>query len=85
MEIVYEKQAAKALRRMQRKTANAIMEAIRVIAAEPFARHGNVERVKVLKDAFRLRVGDWRALYVVKRDTKLLVVQAVKSRGKVYK
>ena len=85
MEIVYEKQAAKALRRMQRKTANAILEAIRVIAADPFARHRNVERVKGLKDAFRLRLGDWRALYIVERDANRLVVQAVKSRGKVYK
>ena len=85
MDIVFEKQAAKALRRMQRKTANAIMEAIRAIAAEPFARHANVERIKGIKDTFRLRIGDWRALYAINRTAKMLTVQTIKNRGKTYK
>jgi mRNA-degrading endonuclease RelE of RelBE toxin-antitoxin system len=85
VEIVFEKQAAKALRGIQRKTANAIMEAIRAIAAEPFARYANVERIKGIKDTFRLRRGDWRAVYAINRNSNMLTEQTVKTRGKAYK
>ena len=34
---------------------------------------------------FRLRVGDWRVLYVVESPEKLLRVAAILSRGEAYR
>jgi len=85
MELLYSRQAAKALRSMQPKAAAAVMAALERIAADPFARHGNVERLKGEKDAFRLRHGDWRVPYRLDRRTATMQVAAVKTRGEVYK
>ena len=35
--------------------------------------------------AFRLRVGDWRVLYLVESPEKLLRVAAILSRGEAYR
>ena len=34
---------------------------------------------------FRLRVGDWRAIYTVDRQTRLIIVHAVGHRDAIYK
>ncbi len=85
MEIVYEKRAAKALRKMQPKQSGLIMIGLNAIAADPFASHPNVEKMKGTKDGFRYRLGDWRALYRIDRENQVMMVELVKSRGEVYK
>ena len=37
------------------------------------------------KGFFKLRVGDWRIVYEVKEDEKLIIVHAVDRRDKIYK
>ncbi|HEC90989.1 MAG TPA: type II toxin-antitoxin system RelE/ParE family toxin [Alphaproteobacteria bacterium] len=85
MESAYEKQAVKALRTMRPKTAIAFRNRLKDIATDPFAAHANVERIKGTRDAFRLRIGDWRAVYAVKRKEQVMVIQTIQPRGKVYK
>jgi hypothetical protein len=41
----------------------ALIDRLEAIAEQPFATHRNVERIKGEPDDFRLRQGDWRALY----------------------
>jgi hypothetical protein len=38
-----------------------MIDRLKTIAADPFARHANVEPLKGERDAFRVRQGDWRA------------------------
>lgn len=85
MELVLSKQASKTLARIQPKLSRAILEALKVIAADPYRRHGNVEPLKGYRDGFRLRHGDWRAIYVVDRAHKLMFVEAIRPRGDIYK
>jgi mRNA interferase RelE/StbE len=85
MRLAFEKQAARMLRRMPRKAAEAIRAALDAIAADPFARHRNVERLEGFKDGFRLRHGDWRAVDRLDREEGNLVVELIKPRGEVYK
>jgi mRNA interferase RelE/StbE len=85
METVYERQAAKALRRIQPKKAQAIMNAIARIATDPLATHRNVERLAGTKGGYRLRHGDLRAVYRIDRDTATLQVLLIEPRGKVYR
>ena len=58
---------------------------LEAIAADPFARHANVEPLKGEPDAFRLRQGEWRAVYQVDRDAGLLRVVTVAARREVYR
>jgi mRNA interferase RelE/StbE len=85
MDLAVEKQALKKLARMPPKLAQAFREGLRRIAADPFAPHRNVERLKGRKDAFRFRVGDFRALYRIDRDRNLMIVEIVAARGDAYK
>ena len=85
MRLVFEKAAAKAMARMPAKRASAIVAALERIARNPFGRHANVKRLTGTKDGFRLRHGDWRALYYLARAADQMVVVNVKTRGDAYK
>ena len=85
MKLVFEKAAVKALARVPAKRAAAVVAALERIARDPFTRHANVKRLTGTKDGFRLRHGDWRALYYLARATDQMVVVNVKTRGEAYK
>lgn len=85
MELIIEKDAAKVLRKMPRSIAENIMKSLKAIAENPFAHHPGVDVIQGVKDGFRLRKGDWRAVYHVSRADKTVRVKTVKTRGKVYK
>jgi len=75
--------AAKSLRNIPEKTATTIIDRMKAIADDPFARHANVTRLSN-DDRFRLRVGDWRALYRVDRKGDRVVLVDLK-RGEAYR
>ena len=56
----------------------ALIDRLEAIAEQPFA-------IKGEPDAFRLRQGDWRALYRLDRKAGEMRVFAVESRGSVYR
>ena len=85
MRLVIERKATKALTRMPPKVVAAMRANLEEIAARPFARHPNVERLKGFRDIFRLRHGDWRAVYRVDRGAGIMFVERIAPRGKVYK
>jgi mRNA interferase RelE/StbE len=84
MELVIAKRAANKLRRIQPKTARAILSELNAIAADPFKPHRNVERLKGVQDGFRLRHGDWRILYRIDQKAGRMIVGVVKPRGEAY-
>jgi mRNA-degrading endonuclease RelE of RelBE toxin-antitoxin system len=83
--IEYKKDALKRLARMQPKLAAAFERDLAKIAANPFGMHTNVKALAGAKDAFRLRHGDWRALYWINRETQTVVVEAIVPRGGAYR
>jgi mRNA interferase RelE/StbE len=85
MRIVWEREAVKDLSRMPRKAANTIRTALQAIAAHPFAPHPQVKRLVGGKDWFRLRHGNWRALYRLDRPSDTMIVERVKPRGDAYR
>ena len=62
--IEIEADAERELRRMPRNTAKRIRSKLLALAEDPFARNRNVKKLSG-RDAWRLRIGDWRALYTV--------------------
>lgn len=85
MKLVVTATAAKALRRIPAKDAVTISARLKDIAAAPFASHGSVKPLKGMQDSFRLRVGNWRALYSVDRTTQEVVLQDVLKREEAYR
>jgi mRNA interferase RelE/StbE len=81
--IEYSKAARKALKTMPRNTAGLLMEKIEALAADPFAPNNNVRRL-TNHPGYRLRVGDWRVVYLVHEQALLIAVVRIAPRGEVY-
>jgi mRNA interferase RelE/StbE len=85
MELVWSRRASKGLARLPAKARAAMIDRLEAIAAAPFARHANVEPLKGEPDVFRVRQGDWRAVYQVDRDADQVRVVTVAARREVYR
>ena len=85
MELVIEKAAWKVLRGMQPKAASAMIARLQAVASDPMTRHANVETLQGIKNGFRLRQGDWRAIFELETDAGILRVTKIGPRGQVYR
>ena len=85
MKLVIDKRAQRRLREMPAKVSTALLERLKVIAVDPFARHPNVNPMQGEPDAFRLRQGDWRALYRIDRAAQEVKVYVIETRGRAYR
>jgi mRNA interferase RelE/StbE len=85
MKLVFEKAARKGLAKMSPKAASAMLERLEAIAAAPRGRHPNVKPLVGHKDAYRLRQGDWRAVYVLDYSTDEMQVILIDVSGSVYR
>ena len=83
-EILFTKQADRALRKMSRKTARLIREKLDQLAQDPYARNPNVTKLQG-RPGYRLRVGDWRVIYELEDDRLVIMVLKVAPRGGVYR
>lgn len=81
-EIVYTRVAARALSRMPADIERLVRDKLRLYAAEPAALANNVKALKGEGQRYRLRIGDWRAVFTVEADR--LIVHDVGPRGSIY-
>lgn len=86
MRLVIEKAAIRRLNDLPKSTRESVRRRLEAIAADPFAKHANVERYKEGgPDSFRLRHGQWRAIYRIDREAREVKVQIIDTRGSVYR
>jgi mRNA interferase RelE/StbE len=80
--IEYSKQSIRALRRMSANMAALIRSKIEGVAQDPLGAQG----VKKLsgREGYRLRVGDWRVLYLLDGQRLRVLVTEVGPRGGIY-
>jgi mRNA interferase RelE/StbE len=82
MKILYSKDAAKALTRMLANEARRIIGKIEQYAADPASQRNNVMRMQGRTEYHRLRVGDWRVVFVPGKE--LMTIAAIGPRGGIY-
>ena len=82
--ITYTTQAAKALLKMPRNTANLIREKLEQVAVDPFATIPNAKKLQG-RPGYRLRVGDWRVIYEINKDEVTIIIMKIAPRSEVYK
>lgn len=80
-QVVFEREALEALRRLDRKLGKKITNKIEQLARDPYASNNNVKRLQGI-DAYRLRVGDWRVVYRLRNDIVTIVVVKIAKRGR---
>lgn len=79
-EIVYQKQAQKALRKMPKNTAKTITSKIIAYAKDPTSQANNITNLQG-RNGIRLRVGNWR---VIMHDAVILDILDIGARGSIY-
>lgn len=82
--IRFTKQADRAIRKLPRQTARLLSEKLDQIAADPYAKIGNVTRLRN-RQGYRLRVGKWRLIYEIQNDELVILVIKIATRGDIYK
>jgi mRNA interferase RelE/StbE len=86
MRLVIERAALRRLNDMPRQARENLRRRLDQIAADPFARHAAVKRYKEGgQDSFRIRQGQWRAIYKIDREAQEVRVQIIDTRGSVYR
>jgi mRNA interferase RelE/StbE len=81
MEVKLRKEALKYLARMNEPMRSAMVKALEGLAEEPPL--GDVKRLQGQDGFYRLRVGNYRAIYRV--DGAEIIVRAIAPRGEAYK
>jgi mRNA interferase RelE/StbE len=81
--VEYSKAARKALKAMPRNVAGLIVEKIGALAVDPFVSNNNVRKL-TRHPGYRLRVGDWRVVYLIHERALLIVVVRIAPRGEAY-
>ena len=79
----YSKQAVRALMRMPATTADTIRVKLHELAQDPQAAR-NVKKLTG-QPGYRLRVGDWRVLYLLDHGRLIVYVAEIGARGGIYK
>ena len=83
LESQFSSQARDFLKKIDNELWNRIIERIEKLRSEPFPK--DTKRVKGIKEkTFRVRVGDYRILYVVFHDKNILFISKIEKRAKVY-
>ena len=82
--ITYSTDAFKTLTSMDRTAAKRIRAKIVALAQNPTVPNNSVKKLAGV-EGYRLRVGDWRAIYTLKHQTLTVIVVRVGHRSEVYK
>ena len=59
------------------------MEKVEALTDDPFATNNNVRKL-TNHPGYRLRVGNWRVVYLVQEQALLIAVVRIAPRGEVY-
>jgi len=84
MKLVISPAAVKALRKMPRKEADALLTRLEAVSEASFGTHPWARR-PLGADGFRIRQGDWRAAYRIDRETQEMMVDHIDHRREVYR
>ena len=79
----WRKSTRKDLRRISREAVSRIIAEVEKLAEEPLP-HGS-EKLSGSERTYRIRVGDYRVVYELLRDAKIVEIQRVRHRKDVYK
>lgn len=83
-QIVYRKPAQKALLKMPKATTGSFLAAFERIAERLDTQGLDVKPLQG-REGFRLRIGEWRAIYRIMAGQLLIEVVDIGSRGDIYK
>lgn len=85
MKLEYLPSAIRDLRALPAEVAEAFLREFELVAADPHGRHRKAKALKGIAAGFRLRIGDYRAIYSISRKLDTVVVSKVGHRREIYR
>jgi mRNA interferase RelE/StbE len=82
-QIIIDRDARRSLRRLPKPLEARIRSAISGLASEP--RPPSCVKLVGFTNLWRIRVGDWRIVYVIEDDQLIIVVVEIGPRGSAYR
>ena len=80
--VEWKKSTKKDLRKLPASVVERVVEAVGLLSANPFPQ--GVEKLSGAEHSYRIRLGDYRVVYNVFREWKLVEIQRVRHRKDVY-
>lgn len=82
--VVFSGRALRSLSRIDRPLAQLIRDRIALLATDPRGTPLDVKRLTG-RAGYRLRVGDWRVIYELDEEIRVLAVEDVRRRREAYR
>ena len=85
--VLIENSALKFLESLDMKRSENIKEGLRSLKESPYPDiHGDKKEIKgTLKSAYRLRIGDYRAFYVIEEENKIVKITEIMTAEAAHK
>ena len=77
--LILSNQASRAIRRAPQSERNQLRAALRLLSGDPYS--GDIKLLKGSSGILRRRVGNWRILYELDAERRLIVIIGIKRRG----
>ncbi|KJS38263.1 MAG: hypothetical protein VR70_10540 [Rhodospirillaceae bacterium BRH_c57] len=84
MKLIFSPAAAKALTRVPLKDGAGLLSKLQQVAADPMGQYSWAKRLTD-HPGFRLRHGDWRAVYRLDHRTGEMIIDKIAKRAEVYR
>lgn len=81
--IIYSKSARKYLLKMPSKLQKRVLEKVCLLAKDPYISNNNIRKL-VGREAYRLRIGDFRVIYSINDEILVIDVIDIGPRGGIY-
>ncbi len=81
--ILLKRSAEKELANLSKNIHDRIVKRLQSLIENPNPK--NVKKLRGSKDAYRLRVGNYRVLYTIRKDNAIINVYSIAHRKEVYK
>ena len=82
--IVFKKSAAKELQGLPKKVQQKILDAVRLLSLNPYTELLQIKKMKGAESLYRVRIQDYRVIYLIENQTIKVTIIKVGHRGEVY-
>jgi mRNA interferase RelE/StbE len=83
-DIVFKKSAAKELQGLPQKIQQKILDAVQLLSLNPYTELLQIKKMKGTDSLYRVRVQDYRVLYVIEKQTIKVTIIKIGHRNEVY-
>lgn len=83
--IEFTKSAQKEFVKLSKKVQDKIVDSLQLLATNPFSELIKFKKIRGADNLFRIRIGDYRVVYEIKKNVLMIIVIKVGHRKEVYR